>query len=321
MEEIDKLGAESGSDFPDFTYTGQYAPLIDDGKEEGIQNWRLKLLTTGILTFNKDPGNLDVFLVGGGGGNSSDNSAGGGGGYTKTIGYKPVVGEAYEIVIGDGGSVDADGGQSTAFGAESDGGKYPSGGSTASDGADGGSGGGGGDHSVSDYTHKGGQGGSDGGDGATSPTSSGNVGGKGQGVTTREFGASVTKAYIVGETPMASDWLSLSEGGAVLVPSGGIVYSVMTDGEYWYKDYVWNGASYVETDIARVYAGGGGGGGKSGGAKGGAGGGGAGGKDANITAENGAANTGGGAGGKPFKASKQPASGGSGIIIIRNHRS
>ena len=46
---------------PKFTYTGAYQ-IIDDGNGD----WRVKLLTSGELIFNKNVV-LDVFLVGGGG--------------------------------------------------------------------------------------------------------------------------------------------------------------------------------------------------------------------------------------------------------------
>ena len=244
LEEIDKLGAESGSGFPEFTYTGQWAPLIDDGKEESTQNWRLKLLTTGTLTFTKDPGTLDVFLVGGGGNgavvNNSGGSSGGGGGAggkTLTIGIKPTKNEPYEIVVG--GSA----GDTSAFGATAEAGGSGSG----SKGGSGGSGGGGGGASV---------GGTNGGDG----TSAKGSGGLGQGTNTYEFGEEGTTLYSGG-----------GGGGA------------------------WGGSTSNYGQAGDETAGSGG----------------------NKIGGNGLANRGGGGGGAGTTAGL----GGSGIVIIRNHRS
>ncbi len=63
--------AGGGTGMPEYTYTGN-ASLIDDGGG----NWRIKLLTSGVLTFTKlgnAKGGIDLFLVGGG--------CAGGGGY------------------------------------------------------------------------------------------------------------------------------------------------------------------------------------------------------------------------------------------------
>lgn len=146
---------------PEFSYTGDFL-LIDDGDE----NWRLKLLTSGNLIFTKlisAKKGIDVFLVGGGAGGGLASqwgyTHGGGGGYTKTS-YVSSLKEnyVYEIAVGAGGAVGSIGGASSAFGLSVQGGS----------GADGGSGGGAGNV----------PGASDGADSA----------GKGQGTTTREFG-------------------------------------------------------------------------------------------------------------------------------------
>lgn len=299
---------------PKFEYTGQYQ-LINDGKADKTQNWRIKFLTSGILTFKSDPGDIDVFMVGGGGGGSTKTGggAGGGGGYTKTINYKPVKNEPYEIVVGDGGAAGAAGGDTAAFGASIGGGLSTDG----HVGADGGSGGGGG-KGAGGSTDRGGDGGSDGGDGASSRTSSiAYAGGIGQGTTTREFGAAVTNAYIVGEVPMAAGWLSLTEGGEALTPSEGVICSVLTSGDYWYRDFIWDGTAYAETDTARVYAGGGGGSAQDVAGIGGAGGGGTGAKGSSGASTSGAVNTGGGGGGGYNEVGSD---GGSGIVVIRNRR-
>ena len=66
----------------DFTYTGTYT-WVDDGSG----NWRLKFLTSGTFTPNKNV-IVDAFLVGGGGGGwrpaGANGGGGGGGGYTLT---------------------------------------------------------------------------------------------------------------------------------------------------------------------------------------------------------------------------------------------
>ena len=99
-------GSAGGGGLPEFTYTGTYQ-LIDDGGG----NWRIKFLTSGVLTFTKlgSAGKgIDVFLVGGGGGcgnanGVSDFLGAGGGGYTKTTRQITVqAGVEYPIVIGAG---------------------------------------------------------------------------------------------------------------------------------------------------------------------------------------------------------------------------
>ena len=55
----------------------------------------------------------------------------------------------------------------------------------------------------------------------------------------------VVEAYIVGETPLAADWLSATEGGTPLTPETGKIYIVMTEGSYQNKQYRWGGTVYV----------------------------------------------------------------------------
>ena len=50
----------------DFTYTGN-CQVIEDSVANGQTNWRIKFLTSGVLTFASDV-NIDAFYVGGGGG-------------------------------------------------------------------------------------------------------------------------------------------------------------------------------------------------------------------------------------------------------------
>lgn len=55
----------------------------------------------------------------------------------------------------------------------------------------------------------------------------------------------VVEAYIVGETPLATDWLSMTAGGEALTPETGKIYVVMTEGAYQNKQYRWGGTTYV----------------------------------------------------------------------------
>ena len=169
---------------PTYTYSGS-SKLIDDGNF----NWRLKLLTSGNLTFSHlgSAGSnvVDVFLVGGGGGGATGGggNGGGGGGYTLTNKSTTISkGASYSIIIGAGGAAGTswpnrdgkEGGATkvTELGLAVGGGR---GGSSEWNGGAGGSGGG---------AAYGGAGGSNGSNG----TNSNGVGGYGQGTTTREFG-------------------------------------------------------------------------------------------------------------------------------------
>ena len=167
---------------PQFTYTGDYT-LLDDGDK----NWRIKLLTSGTLTFTKAPGFVDLFLVGAGGTTGSDDNSsktsysGAGSGYTITR-TAELFKESYEISIGASPTTVGDGGDTSITGTgvnfTAPGGKK---GTLAGPGGDGASGGGAAQKSGSKNGASGGSDGSDG--GATA-----NLGGKGQGTTTREFG-------------------------------------------------------------------------------------------------------------------------------------
>lgn len=173
-----------GGGVPKFTYTGQYS-FIDDGSG----NWRIKFLTSGVLTWLKDV-LVDVFLVGaGGGGKSKSPQAGGGGGYTKTVKSIAIAKNTqYAIEIGVSGE-SINGGNTSAFGVTAEGGKV--GGNGRGTGGDGGSGGGG-------YSVAGGI------DGANGSSYSIYRGGKGQGTTTREFGESTGDLYASGGSGVAS---------------------------------------------------------------------------------------------------------------------
>ena len=100
------MGEGMGS-LPRFAYTGQYQ-LIDDGRAGSRRNWRIRFLTSGVLTFDRLSTPIDVFLVGGGGGNGNTKSVttksgSGGGGYTLTKRNQRLEEDApYEIQIGAG---------------------------------------------------------------------------------------------------------------------------------------------------------------------------------------------------------------------------
>ena len=175
---------------PSYTYTGS-ANLIDDGS----YNYRIKFLTSGVITFTSlgsFANGIDVFCVGGGGGGGF---CGGGGGYTKTGSFVPNVNTPYEIVIGAGDAGtktsrsnhanSSHGGSTSAFGVTATGGGHGSDFDVSSPaGGNGGSGGG--------YGGSTSNGGSDGGNG------SGGNPGIGQGRTTREFGQSGATLYAGG---------------------------------------------------------------------------------------------------------------------------
>lgn len=185
-------------DMPSASYTGSWSGFINDGVSNGVQNWRAKFFTSGILTFKSNISEVDVFLVGGGGSATTKNSGagggnGGGGGYTLTQKYVPVTkGTQYEIVIGAGGAANSsystaiNGNPSSAFGYTAEGGK----GGDKSYGGAGGSGGGGGYNANGD-------GGSDGSKGGGN-SSGAYSGGTGQTGTTREFGEATGELYAGG---------------------------------------------------------------------------------------------------------------------------
>lgn len=180
---------------PAYTYTGSHQ-LIDDGN----YNWRLRLLTSGTLTFSHlgsaGSRGAQAFLVGAGGGGGSDSSTysgGGGGGYTDTSNVTLPLNQALTVTIG-GGSAGARGGTSSlvcdaaAINVSATGG-YP--GIREGAGGNGGSGGGGG-------TNANGPAGPGGSDGASGMSGQAGPGGNGQGSTTREFGESTGALYAGG---------------------------------------------------------------------------------------------------------------------------
>lgn len=173
---------------PAYTYTGSHQ-LIDDGNF----NWRLRLLTSGTLTFSHlgsaESRGAQAFLVGGGGGGGW---SGGGGGYTRTSSIAVTVNSGVSVAIGAGGAPGGAGGTTSAFGISAAGGNP---GKYQAPGGNGGSGGGGGGGSTSlGDGPRGGNGGSDGGNGGNGTW----AGGVGQGSTTREFGESGAALYAGG---------------------------------------------------------------------------------------------------------------------------
>lgn len=65
----------------------------------------------------------------------------------------------------------------------------------------------------------------------------------------------VIEAYIVsGATALSAGWLSKTSGGSALTPETGIIYIVMTSGEYQNKTYRWAGSTYVEISSAPAQA-------------------------------------------------------------------
>jgi hypothetical protein len=53
----------------------------------------------------------------------------------------------------------------------------------------------------------------------------------------------IINCYIVGSTPLASDWLSLTVGGATLTPATEKIYIILTAGDYANTQYRWDGSS------------------------------------------------------------------------------
>lgn len=269
-------GGSGGAGLPVFTFSGN-SELIDDGNG----NWRLKILSSGNLTFSNlgsGSSGVDVFLVGGGGGGSG--RSGGGGGYVRTVSqYLVNRGTQYQLVVGNGGAGGkydgpnpGNGDPTSAFGYSANGGN----GASLNIGGSGGSGGAslnGGNNQ--NFTHAGfALGGSNGSNGAAAY---GGSGGEGSGLTTREFG----------------------EPSGDLYAGGGCACSYTSaSGNPYYKS---EGAPGSGVGGASGY----GGNGDSG--------------NPTTAGENGAANTGNGGGGGNTNSSAAGA-GGSGIIIIRNHR-
>lgn len=189
----------------DIAYTGTKT-LLDDGSG----HWRVKFLTSGVLTVAQ-PVLIDAFLVGGGGANSS--GAGGGSGYTGTFsGIALAPGTNYTITIGAGSTARTSaGGQTVAIG------HTVNGGAAHDDyrGGAGGSGGGG-------YGNGAVNGGNAGYDGSAGQTSNGNYpGGAGQGTTTREFAEASGALYASGGPGM--HYVDTANNAGAAAPGGSAV--------------------------------------------------------------------------------------------------
>lgn len=213
---------------PTFTYTGDYEIVNDAGETISVSkdNWNIRLLTSGNLTFQdlKNAANgIDIFLVGGGGGGSAVGSnsqymhpsyygsPGGGAGYTATQSSISIsTGISYAATIGAGGAVHTDGGNSSiVIGGSTysaDGGKCSTYNSAGGNGGSGGAGGG--DYGPAD----GGTDGSDGGNGHDYANIEIANGGKGQGTTTRAFGETTGVLYASGGG--AGGWYNANTGGS-----------------------------------------------------------------------------------------------------------
>ena len=169
--EVYEFGKGSGGGVPtlgvDFTYTGE-CEVIDDSTDSEV-NWKIKFLTSGtFIPLNNMI--IDAFYVGGGGGGGG--IAGAGGGYTKTEKFIYLEQNTeYPIVIGSGGTgvnwsrgAGNNGGNSSGFNyyvLGGYGGAVNTKSGSKASGGDGGSGGGGCGHESTNS----GNGGSDGSDG------------------------------------------------------------------------------------------------------------------------------------------------------------
>ena len=222
----------SFNQIPSFDYSGDCEIVNDEDEPITVSqdNWKIRFLTSGTLTFtalNGASDGIDVFLVGGGGGGSY---AGGGGGYTKTATVNVASNTPYYIAIGSGGAGATEndrngsqGGETTAFGLSASGGLAPTekGSYGYYVGGNGGSGGG----SAGVRFNEGymGQGGSDGADG-TGSASNYPKGGLGQisvpgpnGETgsTREFGEADATPYGAGGGGGLYSGIYVENGGEV----------------------------------------------------------------------------------------------------------
>lgn len=204
--------------WPKYDCTSEHSLVKDDA-----DHWRIKVLSSGTLTWLGEDTEIDVFLVGGGGGSPSSYLSGGaGGGYTVTRKkIKVTKGQTIQIVIGAGGA-DSDGGSTTisiAPDAVAQGGKK----SSQTAGGDGGSGGGAGGGASS------GKGGSDGEDGGIADSY---TVGKGQGTTTREFGDLEGDLYSGGGSGTTTSQSPAPGGdGSPVLATGGSTIGAYTGGK------------------------------------------------------------------------------------------
>ena len=109
----------TGLSDPAISYTGNCSYVCDSSSDE---NFRIKFLSSGSVTF-KAPIDIDIFAVGGGGGGGNgcspngpgfycQNGGAGGGGYTETYPNISFAAGTYSVVIGNGGRVNSAGSKS-----------------------------------------------------------------------------------------------------------------------------------------------------------------------------------------------------------------
>lgn len=173
--------------WPKYDYTGNHT-LLKDNAEQGL--WRIKFLSSGVLTWLNEDTQIDVFLVGGGAPGSYMASystggqyMGGAGGYTKTVKNQNIEkSQRINVKIGAGGVQPGNTNNAVVSGGTSSFDQLSESGATL---YNGGSGGGAGswDYRTAGF---GGSDGSNGGNGYKNGTTV--RGGSGQGTTTREFG-------------------------------------------------------------------------------------------------------------------------------------
>jgi|MDSZ01.1.fsa_nt_gb hypothetical protein len=263
---------------PVYDVNGQSIRIVYSGSTQG---W-IPTTDDDVTLETPQAYSVDMLVIAGGGGGANDDGGGGGAGGYRTSTQNMSPGTVYTITIGDGGSANGSGSDTSISGSglttiTSTGGGV--GGTPGNAGGNGGSGGGGGSNS----TGSGGAGGS-GNTPSTSP-SQGNNGGAGS------------------SSPRTA-------GGG-----GGAGESGNTDG----LGHGGDGASSSITGSAVTRAGGGGGSTRATSTPfgGGDGGGGAGGTDSpHTSAANGTANTGSGGGGGPGSDPKPGGTGGKGVVIL-----
>lgn len=125
---ITRRGRFTSGKLPLYTYTGEHQLI---SSEDG--GWVIHLLTSGILTMQRNY-TTDLFMIGGGGaGVSAGGTAAGGGGYHMTeSGVSLARGTAYPVTIGNGGAmIGQNGGSSSAFGRSVQGGRAATSGSAS----------------------------------------------------------------------------------------------------------------------------------------------------------------------------------------------
>jgi len=264
---------------PIYNVDGQSIRIVYSGSTQG---W-IPTTDDDVTLETPQAYSVDMLVIAGGGGGGNDDGAGGGAGGYRTSTQNMSPGTVYTVTIGDGGSANGDGSDTSISGSglttitSTGGGR---GGTPGSTGGSGGSGGGGGSNSP---PHSGGSGGS-GNTPSTSP-SQGNNGGAGS--------SSPRTAGGGGGAGEAGNTDGLGHGG--------------------------DGASSSITGSAVTRAGGGGGSTRATSTPfgGGDGGGGNGGTDSpHNSATNGTANTGSGGGGGPGSDPKTGGTGGKGVVIL-----